>query len=67
MQNFMQMHNKMQQVPSVIVREGEESMNKEIPDRYLHSNDWDVHSQHHSMGSPHGKVTSKIHHKHGPK
>ena len=58
MQNFMQMHNKMQQVPSVIVREGEESLNKEILDRYRHSNDRDVHSQHHSVGIHHGHIIS---------
>ena len=28
MQNLMQMHDKVQQVPSVIGREGEDSMNK---------------------------------------
>ena len=33
MQNLMQMHNKVQQVPTVIGMEGEDSLNKEILDR----------------------------------
>ena len=49
------------------VREGEDSLNKEILDRYQHSNDQDVHSQHHSVVIHHGNVKSKIHHKHNPK
>ena len=44
MQNLMQMHDKVQEVPSMIVREGEESLNKEISNRYRNANDRDVHS-----------------------
>ena len=60
MQNLMQMHNKVQQVPTVIGMEGEDSLNKEISDRYRHSNERDVNFQHHSVGSHDGNVNLKF-------
>ena len=71
-QNVMQLKNQVQKVTSMEIREGEESLNRGIPNRYCYSMDRNVsprreHSPYHSVGIHHGNVKFEIHHKRSPK
>ena len=76
MHNLVQLQNQMQQVSSVVRKEGEELMNKGIPDRYHHSVYNDVNKMglrsHYRLGENHNgndepKIRHDVHPRRNPK